>query len=147
MIGAYTTYSSINVRTQSNRSIITTVCTPHGILYSRNCRPDHRSTCCRHLCNRPLNHYSLPGELGCFDSGNTDHLWRQYQVNSPTGQEEGLKFRKILCCLMRDCTYLDYPFCVYALFTLSFENRFGMLIRTAMQNQDMANSLGVKTRK
>lgn len=103
----------------------------------------------RHLYNRPLESLLATWGVGLFLIQVIRIIYGDnIGVNSPTWARGGYEIYQDIVLPYARLYLLGLSIsCVCFVYFIIRKTRFGMLIRATMQNRDMANSLGVRTRK
>lgn len=103
----------------------------------------------RHLYNRPLESLLATWGVGLFLIQVIRIIYGDnIGVNSPTWARGGFEISQDIVLPYARLYLLGLSIsCVCFVYFIIRKTRFGMLIRATMQNRDMANSLGVRTRK
>jgi len=103
----------------------------------------------RHLYNRPLESLLATWGVGLFLIQVIRIIYGDnIGVNSPTWARGGFEISQDIVLPYARLYLLGLSIlCVCFIYFVIRKTRFGMLIRATMQNRDIANSLGVKTRK
>ncbi|MDA9110469.1 urea ABC transporter permease subunit UrtB [bacterium] len=103
----------------------------------------------RHLYNRPLESLLATWGVGLFLIQVIRIIYGDnIGVNSPTWARGGFEISQDVVLPYARLYLLGLSIlCICFIYFIIRKTRFGMLIRATMQNRDMANSLGVKTRK
>ena len=103
----------------------------------------------RHLYNRPLESLLATWGVGLILIPVIRIIYGDnIGVNSPTWARGGYEISQDIILPYARLYLLGLSaFCVGFIYFIIKKTRFGMLIRATMQNRDMANSLGVRTRK
>jgi urea ABC transporter permease protein UrtB len=103
----------------------------------------------RHLYNRPLESLLATWGVGLFLIQVIRIIYGDnIGVNSPTWARGGFEISQDIVLPYARLYLLGLSIlCICFIYFIIRKTRFGMLIRATMQNRDMANSLGVKTRK
>jgi urea ABC transporter permease protein UrtB len=103
----------------------------------------------RHLYNRPLESLLATWGVGLFLIQVIRIIYGDnIGVNSPTWARGGFEISQDIVLPYARLYLLGLSIlCICFIYFVIRKTRFGMLIRATMQNRDMANSLGVKTRK
>jgi urea transport system permease protein len=103
----------------------------------------------RHLYNRPLESLLATWGVGLILIQVIRIIYGDnIGVNSPTWARGGYEISQDIILPYARLYLLGLSaFCVGFIYFIIKKTRFGMLIRATMQNRDMANSLGVRTRK
>ena len=103
----------------------------------------------RHLYNRPLESLLATWGVGLFLIQVIRIIYGDnIGVNSPTWARGGFEISQDIVLPYARLYLLGLSIlCVCFVYFIIRKTRFGMLTRATMQNRDMANSLGVKTRK
>jgi urea ABC transporter permease protein UrtB len=103
----------------------------------------------RHLYNRPLESLLATWGVGLFLIQVIRIIYGDnIGVNSPTWARGGYEISQDIVLPYARLYLLGLSIlCICFIYFIIRKTRFGMLIRATMQNRDMANSLGVKTRK
>ena len=103
----------------------------------------------RHLYNRPLESLLATWGVGLFLIQMIRIIYGDnIGVNSPTWARGGYEIYQDIVLPYARLYLLGLSIsCVCFVYFIIRKTRFGMLIRATMQNRDMANSLGVRTRK
>ena len=103
----------------------------------------------RHLYNRPLESLLATWGVGLFLIQVIRIIYGDnIGVNSPTWARGGFEISQDIVLPYARLYLLGLSIlCVCFVYFVIRKTKFGMLIRATMQNRDMANSLGVQTRK
>lgn len=152
MIGAYTTYEVQLLFGHSPDNPVNhyfLVALPLAFLVSGLVGLFIEALVVRHLYNRPLESLLATWGVGLILIQIIRIIYGDnIGVNSPTWARGGYEVSQDIVFPYARLYLLGLSaFCVGFVYFVIKKTRFGMLIRATMQNRDMANSLGVRTRK
>jgi len=152
MIGAYTTYEVQLLFGHSPDNPVNhyfLVALPLAFLVSGLVGLIMEALVVRHLYNRPLESLLATWGVGLILIQIIRIIYGDnIGVNSPTWARGGYEISQDIVFPYARLYLLGLSaFCVGFVYFVIKKTRFGMLIRATMQNRDMANSLGVRTRK
>jgi urea transport system permease protein len=152
MIGAYTTYEVQMLFSHTPENPVDyyyLVALPLAFLVSALVGLIMEALVVRHLYNRPLESLLATWGVGLFLIQVIRIIYGDnIGVNSPTWARGGFEISQDIVLPYARLYLIGLSaFCVGFIYFIIRKTRFGMLVRATIQNRDMANSLGVRTRK
>ena len=152
MIGAYTTYEVQILFSHTPENPVDyyyLVALPLAFLVSALVGLIMEALVVRHLYNRPLESLLATWGVGLFLIQVIRIIYGDnIGVNSPTWARGGFEISQDIVLPYARLYLIGLSaFCVGFIYFIIRKTRFGMLVRATIQNRDMANSLGVRTRK